>query len=152
MFSPGSRYAVVPLGLLLGFLAPIPLYFLHRKFPNIRAFSYINLPIIFAFSGVLSVGISSAMLSYFIIGFTSQFWLRRYKPEWFIKYNYVLAAALDGGTQVVVFVLTYAVLGGIGPEVPFPKYWGNNVGGNFDYCMKDPAGGAGAGAVLDADG
>lgn len=59
-----------------------------------------------------------------IIGFASQFWLRRWKPNWFIKYNYVLSAALDGGTQILVFILTYTVLGGVGPEVKFPKYWG----------------------------
>jgi len=54
-----------------------------------------------AYAGILSVGISSSMLSYFVIGFASQFWLRRWKPDWFIKYNYVLAAALDGGTQIL---------------------------------------------------
>ncbi|WEW58023.1 hypothetical protein PRK78_003490 [Emydomyces testavorans] len=151
MFSVGSRYAIIPFGLLIGFLVPIPFYCLHRKFPNARIFSKINTSIILAYAGFLSVGISSAMLSYFLIGFASQFWLRRYKPEWFVKYNYVLAAALDGGTQVLVFVLTYTVLGGVGPEVKFPKYWGNNVDGNFDYCMRDPGTAGNAAGPVDTD-
>jgi hypothetical protein len=47
---------------------------------------------------------------------------------------------MDGGTQVLVFILTFAVFGGGGKEVVFPKYWGNNFQkGNYDYCLKDPA-------------
>ncbi|KAI0529874.1 OPT oligopeptide transporter protein-domain-containing protein [Xylaria digitata] len=148
MFSPGSRYALVPIALLLGFLPPLLFHTLHRAYPKV-GFWKINTPIILAYAGFLSVGISSSMLSYFIIGFASQYWLRRYKPEWFIKYNYVLAAAPDGGTQVLVFLLTYTVLGGIGPEVKFPQYWGNNADGNFDYCMRDP--GAAASGPVDLD-
>jgi hypothetical protein len=44
-------------------------------------------------------------LETYFIGFASQFRLRRWKPDWFVKYNYVLAAALDGGMQVLVFLL-----------------------------------------------
>ncbi|KAF4340976.1 OPT superfamily oligopeptide transporter [Fusarium beomiforme] len=120
---------------------------------NIQQFnSQVNTPIILAYAGFLSVGISSSMLTYFIIGFASQFWLRRWKPDWFVKYNYVLSAALDGGTQILVFILTYTVLGGVGPEVKFPKYWGNNADGNFDYCMRDPAAGSVAAGPVDLDG
>jgi len=137
MFSPAARYAAIPFGLLFGFLAPIPFYLLHRLFPG-SLFEYINTPIILSFAGILSSEVSSAMLSTFLIGFASQFWLRRYKPEWFIKYNYIVAAALDSGTEVLVFILTFTVFGGVGPEVTFPKFWGNNVGGNLDYCMRDP--------------
>jgi hypothetical protein len=47
---------------------------------------------------------------------------------------------MDGGTQVLVFILTFAVFGGGGKSVPFPAYWGNNKQqGNYDYCMVDPA-------------
>ncbi|EEU35815.1 uncharacterized protein NECHADRAFT_34981 [Fusarium vanettenii 77-13-4] len=151
MFSPGSRYGLVPIGLLLGFLPPLIFHTLHRAYPRI-GFSKVNTPIILAYVGILSVGISSSMLSYFAIGFASQFWLRRWKPDWFIKYNYVLAAALDGGTQILVFLLTYTVLGGVGPEIKFPKYWGNNADGNFDYCMRDPGAGSVAAGPIDLDG
>ncbi|KAH8662692.1 OPT oligopeptide transporter protein-domain-containing protein [Ilyonectria robusta] len=151
MFSPGSRYGLIPIGLLLGFLPPLIFHTLHRAYPRI-GFSKINTPIILAYAGILSVGISSSMLSYFAIGFASQFWLRRWKPDWFIKYNYVLAAALDGGTQILVFLLTYTVLGGVGPEIKFPKYRGNNADGNFDYCMRDPGAGSVAAGPIDLDG
>jgi len=43
-------------------------------------------------------------------------------------------AALDGGTQVVVFILSFAVLGAGGVSHLFPAWWGANQGGNYDRC------------------
>ncbi len=47
MFSPGSRYALVPIGLLLGFLLPLTLYILYQAYPTV-GFANVNMPIIFA--------------------------------------------------------------------------------------------------------
>jgi hypothetical protein len=65
--------------------------------------------------------------------------MRRYRTNWFIKYNYILSAGMDGGAQVIGFLLTFTVFGAGGKVVPFPPYWGNNhQKGNYDYCMRDP--------------
>ena len=50
--------------------------------------------------GWLSFGINASVLSMFAVGIASQWWLRTRHPRWFSNYNYILAAALDGGTQV----------------------------------------------------
>lgn len=79
------------------------------------------------YSGWLSVGINSSITSYFAIAFVSQvcshpaakfrlsracqYWMRKKYPKWFARYNYIIAAALDGGTQVMVFILSFAVQG-----------------------------------------
>jgi len=77
---------------------------------------------------------------YFAIGFFVQLYVRRRHAEWFLKYNYLLAAAIGGGTELLVFVTTFAVQGASGQAVPFPPYWGNNFQeGNYDYCMRNPA-------------
>lgn len=120
MFSVGARYEWVTLSFLLGFVVPLPFYFLH-KFTGWRFFSYINLAIILWFMGNLFVGINSSLTMFFVIGYASQFWLRKKHPQFFIKYNYLVSAAMDGGTQVLVFILTFAVFGGSGKAVPFPK-------------------------------
>lgn len=41
-------------------------------------------------------------------------------------------AALDGGTQVMVFILSFAVQGAAGTSHLFPEWWGANQGGNYD--------------------
>ena len=45
-----------------------------------------------------------------------------------------LRTALDGGTQVMVFILSFAVQGAAGTSHLFPQWWGANQGGNYDRC------------------
>lgn len=101
-------YTWIVFALPLGFLFPLPFYFLHRRFPGF-GFDYFVTPVLLWYLGYLSVGINSSVGIYFAIGFFVQFWLRKKYPEWFIKYNYLLAAAISGGTELLVFVTTFAV-------------------------------------------
>jgi hypothetical protein len=78
---------------------------------------YWNTAIIASFIGLLNNGINSVTTPWFVIGFISQFWARRYRANWFIKYNYILSAAMDGGTQVLMFILSFAVFGSSGIAV-----------------------------------
>lgn len=52
--------------------------------------------------GYLSVGINSSVFTTMLIALFSQYYLRVYRATWFRKYNYLLSAALDGGTQFMV--------------------------------------------------
>ena len=88
LFSVGARYQWVTLAFLVGFVVPLPLYFLHRLFPR-AGFWYWNSAIIVYYIGWLCVGINSSITSYFLVGFASQWFLRIYRPEWFVKYNYM---------------------------------------------------------------
>lgn len=142
MFSIGARYQWVTIAYLVGFIVPVPFWLLYRK-TKIQFFEYINLSIILWYMGWLFVGVNSSILSYFAVGFFAQYYLRKYKPAIFVKYNYLVSAALDGGTQVLVFVLSFAVFGGSGKGHSFPTSAGNNGGfsnnKNVDYCMFNPA-------------
>jgi hypothetical protein len=92
------------------------------------------------------------------VGLVSQLWLRKYHPGWYKKYNYILGGALDGGAQVMIFVLSFAVFGASGVGRPFPSVkhillcldqqltyfiffqWAGNPGvGNVDYCNGNGA-------------
>jgi len=69
----------------------------------------------------MSAGVNSTVTSSIIVGLVSQLWLRKYHPGWYKKYNYILGGALDGGAQVMIFVLSFAVFGASGVERPFPR-------------------------------
>ena len=107
------------------------------------------------YMGCLCVGINSFVGSYFVAAWLSQWYLRTRHPKWFARYNYILAAgafvsmifnkrraivlrghraALDGGTQVMVFMLSFAVEGAAGKSHLFPQWWGANQNGNYDRC------------------
>jgi OPT family oligopeptide transporter len=145
LYSVGCRYQWVSLGFLLGIIAPVPFWLIHKFCPKLRL-DYWNTPIILFSMGALSHGSHSSFFFHYVVGFISQFYLRKYRTNWFIKYNYIMSAGMDGGSQVLNFILTFTVFGAGGKSVPFPKYWGNNhQKGNYDYCMKDPALGSGHG-------
>lgn len=74
----------------------------------------------FKYSAFLTVGVNSPITSLIITGIVSQVWLRRYHPGWYRKYNYILGGALDGGAQVMIFILSFAVFGASGNAQPFP--------------------------------
>ena len=57
-----------------------------------------------------------------MIGVLSQWWARTRRPRWFKKYNYLTSAALDGGSQVILFILSFAVFGASGNAVEFPNW------------------------------
>lgn len=146
MFSVGGKYQWVTISYLIGFLMPLPFYFAAKFMPKVKIFAYLNTPVIFWYMGFLFVGVNSGLTTYFAAGFAAQFVLRVYYPHIFVKYNYLISAAMDGGTQVCIFILTFAVQGGSGTAHPFPYWAGNNGGGsvsgkNLDFCAYNTANG-----------
>ncbi|OBT85061.1 hypothetical protein VE02_07154 [Pseudogymnoascus sp. 03VT05] len=140
MFSVGAKYQWVTLAFLIGFLVPLPTYIMY-KITGKKAWGYLNPSIILWFMGNLFVGINSSMTTFFIVAYFAQFYLRKYRPKFFTDYNYLVSAAMDGGTQVMVFILTFAVAGGSGVAHPMPVWAGapDQSTHNNDYCMQNPA-------------
>ncbi|KAJ7285153.1 OPT oligopeptide transporter [Mycena rebaudengoi] len=133
LFAVHQRYQWVAWAYLVGLFVPVPFWVIYRIWPKLRT-DYLYTPIICYYIGYLSVGINSSVLSYFAVAYASQWWLRTRYPRWFTKYNYLLAAALDGGTQVMVFILSFAVQGAAGKAHLFPQWWGANKAGHYDRC------------------
>ncbi|PLW21640.1 hypothetical protein PCANC_03160 [Puccinia coronata f. sp. avenae] len=144
MFLANEKYGAIPLALVVGLFLPIPFFILHRFFPAYK-FNLINVPLV---AGSIASGYSVATagrLVNIIIGLLSQFWARRYKPRWFLKYNYVLSAALDGGAQIMILFLSMVFQGGDGKKVPFPTYFLNPKSSiPKDYCYMPPKGSTGS--------
>ena len=49
--------------------------------------------------------------------------------------NYIVAGALDGGTQVISFILNLAVFGAVGNAHAFPDWWGNDLSQYLFYFV-----------------
>ena len=52
-----------------------------------------------------------------------------------MKYNYILGGALDGGAQVMNFILSFAVFGAVGTQRPFPSV-SSNTDCSYDTWLK----------------
>ncbi|KAF8758283.1 Peptide transporter MTD1 [Rhizoctonia solani] len=137
LYGPHGPYKWVPIGLALGMIPTTIQYFIWKRWPKIGPVEVdkIMLPVIYMYAGWFSSGVNSITTSIIIVGLASQVWLRRRHPGWYNKYNYILGGGLDGGTQTIVFILSFAVYGASGIERPFPNWWGNPADINPDYCL-----------------
>ncbi|EPS95668.1 OPT oligopeptide transporter [Fomitopsis schrenkii] len=134
MFGAHSTYKMVPISLAIGLFLPLPFYFCYRLWPK-AGFQNLNTSIILQYSCYMSVGVNTQINTSMALGILSQWWVRTRYPRWFTKYNYIVAAALDGGTQIVVFILNFALFGAAGHPVNFPNWWGNDLSLSADRCL-----------------
>ncbi|KAE9401758.1 OPT superfamily oligopeptide transporter [Gymnopus androsaceus JB14] len=132
MFSPGKTYFMVPVALAIGTVPPMIQYALHRKWPRNIFLKNFNTSIVLQYSCDLGVGVNTQVNTSMTLGIISQYWIRNRYPRAFTKYNYIVAGALDGGTQVISFILNLALFGAAGPAVP---WWGNDGKYSADRCL-----------------
>ncbi|TFK71693.1 oligopeptide transporter [Pluteus cervinus] len=141
LYGFNGAYWIIPIGLVLGAIPTFIQWLIWKRWPKIGPLKVdsINLPVIYLYSSWMAFGMNSYVTSSIIVGLVSQLWLRRRHPGWYKKYNYVLGGALDGGAQVMIFILSFAVFGASGRSRPFPTWAGNPAKGNVDYCNGNGA-------------
>jgi hypothetical protein len=107
---------------LVGFLLPIIVYVLAKRFPN-SGLKYLNVPLIMSSIGAIPPATAINFMAWGFVGIFFQWYLRRRALGWWKKYNLLLAAALDGGravnSLVIFFAFSYT-------GITF-SWWGNNV-------------------------
>lgn len=103
MYSADEQYVLVPLGFVEVFL-PIIHWEIIKLVPSVRKLP-INTALIAFYAGRRYYGSTLWIWSTIAMGVFSQVWLRRRLPGVYNKYNYLIGAALDGGSQVIIFVL-----------------------------------------------
>jgi hypothetical protein len=62
-------------------------------------------------------------------GFVFMYWIRKYRHDWWLKYNYVTSAALDSGVAIAGIVIFGVSMGTITDDMPYgwsPTWWGND--------------------------
>ncbi|KAJ4479714.1 OPT oligopeptide transporter protein-domain-containing protein [Lentinula edodes] len=128
-FTEGHSYYPLMFCFLIGAACPAILWVLTKKFPRSKL-GYINFPVIFGGPAYVPPANSVNYLTWAFVGFIFQHLVRRRRFLWWAKYNYVLSAALDGGTAVgvilIYFCLQYPLNGTIGINT-IQKWWGNTV-------------------------
>ena len=119
-------------------LPSIPILSTPLEIPPNYASTQSTVAIVFGYVGALAHGTHSGMLMKFALGFFAQLYLRKYRANWFVKYNYILSAGLDGGTSLINFILTFTVFGGGAMKAKrFPPYWGNNWQQGMHFELED---------------
>ncbi|KAI9229114.1 MAG: OPT oligopeptide transporter protein-domain-containing protein [Piptocephalis tieghemiana] len=120
VFGPSSPYSPVLWCLLIGFFLPLPFYLLHRRYPQGK-WHLVNVPIITYGAMLVPQYPTNFLITSLLVGWFFQSYLYRHRHGWWRKYNYVLSAALDSGTQIGAMLLFAALT-----TVEFPTWWGNS--------------------------
>ncbi|ORZ06653.1 OPT family small oligopeptide transporter [Absidia repens] len=130
MFASDSPYSPTLYFFLIGFILPIPFYLLSKRYPNSWV-KYVHIPLIFNATGMMPPAVPVNFSMWCSVGFIFMFWLRRYRHDWWIKYNYITSAAFDSGCAIATLIIFGVVFG----SNYSPEWFGN--GGQDMYNSPD---------------
>ncbi|CAI5759636.1 unnamed protein product [Candida verbasci] len=120
-----ENYRVLPYGFLVGLIAPIIFYSLHRLFPNSKLkFRLRNTTIFFSTMSTFYGNISTGYFSQFVGATVTMFYFYRYRHNIWKKYNYLLGAAFDTGFNLSILLIF--IIFSAGKTIDMPNWWGNN--------------------------
>ncbi|KAG0222737.1 hypothetical protein BGW41_005862 [Actinomortierella wolfii] len=132
MFGPKSIYNIVNYFFFFGFVLPIPFYFLYKKWPN-SWLQYVHIPVILGATGMMPPALPFHFTNWILVGFIFQYLVRKYRTEWYMRFNYVMSAAFDSGVAFNALICFFALqMHGTN----FPTWWGNP---ETDHCPLDGA-------------
>ena len=138
VFSPGSIYANLQWFWLAGILAPVLIYLLARMFPRMP-FQYLSAPLIFGGSGQIPPATPLNYLTWGLVGYIFNKYIRNKYRGWWMRFNYITSAGLDTGLAICTIVIILAINL---TNTSMPSWWGvsvaNNNMDNLDAAVAYP--------------
>ena len=123
MFSPGQVYSGLLVFFGIGAVVPILIYFAAKKWPR-SPVRYLMAPLIFGGAGSIPPATPLNYLSWGIVGFIFQYYIRYRHFAWWSRLNFLTSSGLDLGLALATLVIFFAfAINGI----EAPKWWGNDV-------------------------
>ncbi|KAK9103938.1 hypothetical protein Sjap_021192 [Stephania japonica] len=119
IFGPLGTYGAMNWGFLVGAIAPIIVWLLHKAYPEKKWIPLINMPVVFSATGMIPPASAVNYTTWIILAFISGFLLFRYQQDWWRRHNYVLSGGLDAGLAFMG-VVQFVSLGSISID-----WWGN---------------------------
>ncbi|KAF3671372.1 Oligopeptide transporter 3 [Capsicum annuum] len=107
IFLGQGEYSALNWCFLGGLLAPVLVWVLHKAFPSQTWIKYINLPVLLAATASMPPATALNFNSWIIIGTVFNFFIFRYRKNWWQRHNYVLSAALDAGVALMGVVIFF---------------------------------------------
>eukprot|EP00249_Psilotum_nudum_P013599 c24415_g1_i1 orf=321-2591(-) len=123
IFGDLGLYQAVNWFFLLGAVAPLLVWLLHKAFPKQPWIKLINMPVLIGATGMMPPATAVNFISWCTVGFIFSFVIFRYQKEWWQRHNYVLSGGLDAGLAFMG-VLLYLCLG---LENVSLNWWGENL-------------------------
>ncbi|KAJ4725316.1 putative Oligopeptide transporter [Melia azedarach] len=128
MFTKEGVYPAMNWFFLIGLLAPVPVWFLSRKFPEKKWIKLIHMPIIFGGTGSMPPARAVHYLSWGAVGIFFNYYVYRRFKGWWARHTYILSAALDAGVAFMGVFLYFALQS---HDIFGPEWWGLD---STDHC------------------
>ncbi|KAI3897021.1 hypothetical protein MKX03_015845 [Papaver bracteatum] len=109
IFGPLGNYPALNWFFLGGAVGPILVWFLHKAFPKQSWIPLINLPVLLGATASMPPATPVNYNSWILVGTIFNFFVFRYRKQWWQRYNYVLSAALDAGVAFMAVLLYFSV-------------------------------------------
>ncbi|KAA8536342.1 hypothetical protein F0562_028820 [Nyssa sinensis] len=122
IFGTQGNYITMNWFFLGGALGPVVVWFFHKAFPKQSWIPLINLPVLLGATGMMPPATPVNYNSWIIVGTIFNFFVFRYRKQWWQRYNYILSAALDAGVAFMAVLLYFSV----GLENKQLNWWGTN--------------------------
>ncbi|KAF4981922.1 hypothetical protein FZEAL_2354 [Fusarium zealandicum] len=123
MFSPGQVYSGLFAFFVVGAITPVVIYLLAKRWPK-SPVRYLMAPLIFGGAGSIPPATPLNYLSWGIVGFIFQFWIKKRHFKWWSRLNFLTSSALDLGLALATLFVFFAfTLHDIEP----PNWWGNSI-------------------------
>ncbi|KAG2703968.1 hypothetical protein I3843_06G153100 [Carya illinoinensis] len=131
IFGALGSYEAMNWFFLGGLIGPVIIWLLHKAFPKQAWIPLINLPVLLGATGNMPPATPLNYNSWVLVGTIFNYFVFKYRKQWWQRYNYVLSGAMDAGVAFMA-VLLYFSLGMNGKGV---TWWG--TGGehcDLAYC------------------
>ena len=126
MFSPGQVYSGLFIFFGIGAIVPLIIYFAAKRWPK-SSIKYLMAPLIFGGAGLIPPASPLNYLTWGMVGFVFQYWIRNRHFAWWGRLNFLTSAGLDLGLALATLVIFFAfTINGIDA----PSWWGNDVVGS----------------------
>ena len=125
IFSPGAIYAGLFWFFVVGAIVPVLIYLATKRWPKSPA-RFLIAPLIFGGAGSIPPATPLNYLSWGMVGFVFNFWIKRRHHAWWSRLNFLTSSGLDLGLALATLFIFFAfTLHDIQP----PKWWGNDIVG-----------------------
>ncbi|KAK9988896.1 hypothetical protein SO802_029135 [Lithocarpus litseifolius] len=122
IFGPLGNYEAMNWFFLGGAIGPVIVWLLHKSFPKQSWIPLINLPVLLGATGSMPPATPVNYNAWIIVGTIFNFFIFRYRKQWWQRYNYILSAALDAGVAFMGVLLYFSV----GMEGKGLTWWGTD--------------------------
>lgn len=122
IFGDQGVYGALNWFFLGGAIASVMVWLAHKAFPKVWWLPYVNMPVLLGALANMPPATAVNYTSWIIVGTIFNYFVFKYRKEWWRKYNYVLSAALDAGLAFMAVILYFCLqMSDIGIT-----WWGNN--------------------------